>query len=100
MTWESALPILQNTIGGLAMGIFIWATVTGRINLPRETQVYKTLYEEEKTDRIKLETQNDELVADLRKSHDTLNETAKALQNANNLLTGLLNKQGVATHER
>lgn len=95
MDWSTALPIVNGTVGGFFMAVAIWAIVTNRVALPREVQVYQQLWTEEKATRVKVEEQNDQLVADLRRSHDTLSETSRALQKANDLLTGLLKKQGV-----
>lgn len=92
MDWEKALPVVNGTVGGFFMAVAIWAIVTNKIALPREVQVYKTLYEKSEADKAKVEAQNDELVADLRRSHDTMGDTAKALQNANNLLSELMYK--------
>jgi hypothetical protein len=93
MGWDTALPILNGTLGGFFMAIALWAIVTNKISLPREVVVYKSLYEAEKEERQKVDAQNDDLVADMRKSHDMLQETARALQNANALLTTLVERK-------
>jgi predicted transcriptional regulator len=93
--WDKLLPVINGVAGGGILTLVLYWIITNKLSLPREVEVYKNLYDIERTAREKQEAQNDELVGDLRKSQESLNDTAKALQNANNLLTGILQQQGV-----
>lgn len=80
MDWSQALPILNGTIGGVAMAVFIYGIVTNKIALPREVIVWKELYNEEKAARQKLEGTVESLTVNLSKQNTGHLDTIEILK--------------------
>lgn len=89
--------LANSIIGGVSFVALAWLVGSRKIRIAyeadREVLTYKSLWEAEKEARAKLEHQNDQLVLDLRQSSETLNGTAKALQNANAMLQNVLDRR-------